>query len=64
VTVVIGLRASAFSLPIQFHLARWERFLGAAPDVRVVAFAPCVAALDSEEAAAANPAALSLPAAA
>jgi hypothetical protein len=34
--------------------ARWERFLEADPEMRVFAFASYVAALDSEEAAAAD----------
>lgn len=38
--------------------ARWERFLGAAPELRIFAFAAYVAALDSEEAAAADLAAV------
>jgi hypothetical protein len=33
---------------------RWHRFLGAEPEMRVFAFASYVAALDSEEAAAAH----------
>lgn len=44
--------------------ARWERFLGAEPEMRVFAFASYVAALDSEEAAAADLAAFARPAAA
>jgi hypothetical protein len=43
---------------------RWERFLHAEPEMRVFAFASYVAALDSEEAAAADLAALARPAAA
>ena len=43
---------------------RWDRFLHAEPEMRVFAFASYVAALDSEEAAAADLAALALPAAA
>jgi len=43
---------------------RWDRFLQAEPDLRVFAFASYVAALDAEEAAAADLAALALPAAA
>ena len=43
---------------------RWERFLHAEPEMRVFAFASYVAALDSEEAAAADLAALASPAAA
>ena len=43
---------------------RAERFLGAAPDMRAVAFTSNVAALDSEEPTAANFAPLSLLAAA
>jgi hypothetical protein len=42
--------------------ARWERFLGAEPEMRVIAFASYVAALDSEEAAAADLADLARPA--
>ena len=43
------------------HLAstRWDRFVHADPEMRVFAFASYVAALDSEEAAAADLAALS-----
>ena len=44
--------------------ARWERFVHAEPEMRVFAFASYVAALDSEEAAAADLAALASPAAA
>ena len=43
---------------------RWDRFLHAEAEMRVFAFASYVAALDSEEAAAADLAALALPAAA
>ena len=43
---------------------RWDRFLHAEPEMRVFAFASYVAALDSEEAAAADLAARALPAAA
>ena len=43
---------------------RWERFLHAAPEMRVFAFASYVAALDCEEAAAADLAAIARPAAA
>ena len=43
---------------------RWDRFLHAEPEMGVFAFASYVAALDSEEAAAADLAALALPAAA
>jgi hypothetical protein len=43
---------------------RWERFLRAGPEMRVFAFASYVAALDAEEAAAANLAVLARPAAA
>jgi hypothetical protein len=48
------------------HVAsnRWDRFLHAEPEMRVFAFASYVAALDSEEAAAADLAAISRPAAA
>ena len=44
--------------------ARWDRFLHAEAEMRVFAFASYMAALDSEEAAAADLAALALPAAA
>ena len=44
--------------------ARWDRFVHAEPEMRVFAFASYVAALDSEEAAAADLAALASPAAA
>ena len=43
---------------------RWDRFLHAEPEMRVFAFASYVAALDSEEAAAADLAAIARPAAA
>ena len=43
---------------------RWDRFLHAEPEMRVFAFASYVAALDSEEAAAAALAATARPAAA
>ena len=43
---------------------RWDRFLHAEPEMRIFAFASYVAALDSEEAAAADLAAIVLPAAA
>lgn len=43
---------------------RWERFLRAGPEMRVFAFASYVAALDAEEAAAADLAVLARPAAA
>ena len=43
---------------------RWDRFLHAEPEMRIFAFASYVAALDSEEAAAADLAAIDLPAAA
>lgn len=44
--------------------ARWDRFLQAEPEMRVFAFASYVAALDSEETAAAVLAVLARPAAA
>ena len=44
--------------------SRWERFLHAEPEMRVFAFASYVAALDSEEAAAADLAAVARAAAA
>jgi len=44
--------------------ARWDRFVHAEPEMRVFAFASYIAALDSEEAAAADLAALARPAAA
>ena len=44
--------------------ARWARLLDAEPEMRVFAFASYVAALDSEEAAAADLAAIARPAAA
>jgi hypothetical protein len=44
--------------------ARWDRFVHAEPEMRVFAFASYVAALGSEEAAAADLAALARPAAA
>ena len=44
--------------------ARWARFRDAEPEMRVFAFASYVAALDSEEAAAADLAAIARPAAA
>ena len=44
--------------------ARWDRFLHAEPEMRVFAFASYVSALDCEEAAAADLAALARPAAA
>jgi len=44
--------------------ARWDRFLSAEPEMRVFAFASYVAALDCEEAAAADLAALARPIAA
>jgi len=44
--------------------SRWERFLRAEPEMRVFAFASYVAALDSEEAAAADLAAVARAAAA
>ena len=43
---------------------RWDRFVPAEPEMRVFAFASYVAALDSEEAAAVDLAAISRPAAA
>ena len=43
---------------------RWDRFLHAAPEMRVFAFASYVAALDAEQAAAADLAALARPLAA
>jgi len=43
---------------------RWDRFVHAEPEMRVFAFASYVAALDSEEAAAADLAAIARPAAA
>jgi hypothetical protein len=43
---------------------RWERFLGAEPEMRIFAFASYIAALDSEEAAAADLAQLAQPLAA
>ena len=43
---------------------RWDRFLHAEPEMRVFAFASHVAALDAEEAAAADLAALARPLAA
>jgi hypothetical protein len=43
---------------------RWDRFLHAEPEMRVFAFASYVAALDSEEAAAADLAVIARPAAA
>jgi hypothetical protein len=43
---------------------RWDRFLHAEPEMRVFAFASYVAALDCEEAAAADLAAIAQPAAA
>ena len=43
---------------------RWDRFLHADPEMRVFAFASYVAALDSEQAAAADLAAIARPAAA
>ena len=43
---------------------RWDRFLNAEPEMRVFAFASYVAALDSEEAAAADLAAIGQSAAA
>jgi hypothetical protein len=45
-------------------VCRWDRFLDADPETRVFAFASYVAALDCEEAAAADLEALALPAAA
>ena len=45
-------------------VTRWDRFLHAEPEMRVFAFASYVAALDCEEAAAADLEALALPAAA
>jgi hypothetical protein len=45
-------------------VARWDRFRRADPEMRVFAFASYVAALDCEEAAAADLAALARPAAA
>ena len=45
-------------------VARWDRFLRADPEMRVFAFASYVAALDCEEAAAADRAVLARPAAA
>lgn len=45
-------------------VCRWDRFLHADPEMRAFAFASYVAALDCEEAAAADPQALALPAAA
>ena len=44
--------------------ARWDRFVHAEPEMRVFAFASYVAALDCEEAAAADLAALARPVAA
>lgn len=44
--------------------SRWDRFLQAEPEMRLFAFASYVAALDSEEAAAADLAVISQPAAA
>jgi hypothetical protein len=44
--------------------ARWDRFVHAAPEMQVFAFASYVAALDCEEAAAADLAALAQPVAA
>lgn len=44
--------------------ARWDRFVHAEPEMRVFAFTSYVAALDSEEAAAADLAALAQPVAA
>jgi hypothetical protein len=44
--------------------ARWDRFVHAEPELRVFAFASYVAALDCEEAAAADLAALAQPVAA
>ncbi|MBV9196226.1 MAG: hypothetical protein JO168_18985 [Solirubrobacterales bacterium] len=48
----------------QLVAARWERFLHTEPEMRIFAYASYVAALDSEEAAAADLAALARPAAA
>jgi hypothetical protein len=45
-------------------VCRWDRFLHAEPEMRVFAFASYVAALDCEEAAAADLEALARPAAA
>jgi len=61
------LRLEAFETwraAAQVVSARWDRFVHAEPEMRVFAFASYVEALDSEEAAAGDLAALVRPAAA
>ena len=54
----------AWRAAAQLVSTRWDRFLHAEPEMRVFAFASYVAALDSEETAAAVLAVLAQPAAA